>query len=91
MTASTQYNQYWGPERARLRNQIEGSYQSCWLAQKNDDEQWIEVDLGKIAKITRIGTQGRQDATQWVERYTLSYSLDCGLFEPYNGNEVHVI
>ena len=27
-------------------------------------------------KITRISTQGRQDANQWVKSYTLSYSYD---------------
>ena len=90
MTASTQYNQYWGPERGRLRNQKEGSYDNCWLAQKNDEEQFIQVDLGEIAKITRVATQGRQDSAQWVKSYTLSYSLDCGLYEPYDNNQVHV-
>ena len=88
MMASTQVNQYYGPERGRLRNQNEGSYGNCWLAQKNEEGQWIQVDLGKIANITRIGMQGRQDAAHWVKSYTLSYSLNCGIFESYQHNLV---
>ena len=42
-------------------------------------------------KITRIATQGREDAAHWVKSYTLSYSLNCGIFEPYNNNQVSCI
>lgn len=88
MKASSQYNQYWGPERGRLRNQNSGSYGSCWLTKYNDPGQWLTVDLGKVTKVTRIATQGRADSAQWVTSYTLSYSVDCGHFEPYNENQV---
>ena len=89
ITSSTQYNQYWGPDRARIRNQNAGSYGSCWLSKYNDEEQWIQVDRGQIMKITRIATQGREDAAHWVKSYTLSYSLNCGIFESYDNNQVN--
>ena len=89
MTSSSQYNQYWGPERGRIRNKNEGSYGSCWLSQYNDEDQWIQVNLGKIVKITRLATQGRYDSNQWVKSYTLSYSVDCGFFETYEKNKVY--
>ena len=89
MTASSQYaNKMWGPERGRLRNQNQGSYGNCWLTGYNDQDQWIQVDLGKVGKITRIATQGRADAAQYVKSYTISYSLNCGVFDSYNDNEV---
>ena len=90
MTSSSQYNQYWGPDRGRIRNQNQGSYGNCWLSQYNDEEQWIQVDLTMVSKITRIATQGRQDAAHWVKSYTLSYSVDCGFFEPYENNKVYL-
>ena len=90
MTSSSQYNQYWGPDRARIRNKNEGSYGSCWLSQYNDEDQWIQVNLGKIVKITRLATQGRQDAAQYVKSYTLSYSLNCAVFDSYNNNQVAI-
>ena len=90
ITSSSQYNQYWSADRGRIRNQNEGSYGSCWLAQYNDEDQWIQVDLGKIVKITRLATQGRQDYPQYVKSYTLSYSLNCGLYESYNNNQVQL-
>ena len=82
------YNQYWGPERARLNNQNEGSYGSCWLTKYNDIGQWIQVDFAKITKVTRIATQGRFDANQWLKTYSLSYSPDGSRFVPYDNGRV---
>ena len=33
-----------------------------------------QVDLGTLRRVTRIATQGRQDAPQWVTSYKLAYS-----------------
>ena len=30
--------------------------------------------------MTRVGTQGRQEAAQWVTEYKISYSLDGGFY-----------
>ena len=51
------------------------------------------MDLGDITKVTKIGTQGRQEAAQWVTEYKVSYSLDGGLFhfyrhDPYSAERV---
>ena len=55
--------------------------------------QWIQIDLGDITKVEKIGTQGRGDLSQWVTQYKLSYSYDGGYFEfykqqPYNVERV---
>ena len=91
ITSSTEYSESWGSAQARIRNKNGDGHSNCWLAKSNNEYQWIQVDLGDIVKITKLATQGREDASQWVKSYTLSYSLNCGIFEPYNNNEVHVI
>ena len=39
------------------------------------------MDFGKVAKVTKIGTQGRHNAGQWVTKYIVSYSMDGGYFQ----------
>ena len=53
-----------------------GGRTGAWTAKKNDEKQWIQVNLGKIVEVTEIGIQGRQDYAQWVTKYKLSYSTD---------------
>ena len=47
------------------------------------------MDFGKVAKVTKIGTQGRYyqyyRSRQWVSKYTVSYSVNGGYFE----NQLH--
>ena len=40
------------------------------------------MDFGrrKVAKVTKIGTQGRYHVSQWVTEYIVSYSIDGGYF-----------
>ena len=55
------------------------------MANENNKGQWIQVDFGKVAKVKKIGTQGRYNKRQWVTKYTVSYSIDGGYFE----NQLH--
>ena len=43
------------------------------------------MDFGKVAKVTKIGTQGRYYHRQWVSKYTVSHSVNGGYFE----NQLH--
>ncbi|XP_078346313.1 uncharacterized protein LOC144631689 isoform X2 [Oculina patagonica] len=88
ITATTILNQYYGTERARLDTVKSGSFAGAWIPKSQDVGQWIQVDLGKISKITRLATQGRQDAAQWVKSYSITYSVEGGPFLPYNNNQV---
>lgn len=38
------------------------------------------MDLGNITMVTKIATQGRQRAQEWVSEYKISYSFDGGYF-----------
>ncbi|XP_022809965.1 coadhesin-like, partial [Stylophora pistillata] len=49
ITATTSYNQYYGPERARLNTVKSGSFAGAWLPNSQDLGQWIQVDLGSFS------------------------------------------
>lgn len=87
IAASSQYNQYYGPDRGRLRTEVEGSYGGGWAAQYNDVNQFLQFDLGKVTKMTAVATQGRSNANWMVTSYTLAYSVDGGSFTPYGGGD----
>lgn len=89
ITATTSLNQYYGPERARLDTMVSGSYAGAWIPKSQDVGQWIQADLGKISKITRLATQGRQGVGHWTKSYSITYSVEGGPFLPYNDNEVN--
>ena len=55
----------------------------AWSPSSVDLGQWIQVDLGENTIITKISTQGRQDAFEWVTQYKVSHSLDGRDFNFY--------
>lgn len=83
LSASTEFNAYAGAENARLHFYAESGRYGAWIAQKQDHNQWYQVDFGVETQITRIDTQGRQDGAQWVKEYTLRYSTDGSYFKQY--------
>lgn len=76
ITASSEYNVYHAARLGRLGLHKRGRYVGAWCARHNNKNQWIKVDFGRTMKITKIATQGRQDAAQWVTYYRVSSSLD---------------
>lgn len=90
-SASSSWNAYHGPFLARLHRQRRGHYVGSWSAKHNNHYQWLMIDFGRATKIIRVGTQGRQDASQWVTTYWLSFSQDGVNFVYYeqgSGNKV---
>ena len=85
-SASSLLNSAFKASNARLHLQRGSGRAGAWSAQKNDEHQWLKINLGQVAKVQRVATQGRQEADEWVSRYTLSYSIDGLLFEPYKQN-----
>ena len=75
-TASSQWDRFHAPFRARLHIQKQGRYIGAWASRANNHNQWLMVDLGIPTKVTGIATQGRQDAAQWVTAFWVYYSLD---------------
>ncbi len=55
-----------------------------WTAARNNSSQWLQIDLGsQYTKVTRVATQGRNEAAQWVTKYKLQYSNDGVNFQYY--------
>ena len=91
MTASSEYNQYSAAERGRLNEMIDGSYYGGWSPKTSSASQgqWLQIDLGKNVKVTRIATQGRYNVGWWTKSYTLSYRIQGGsTFEQYSNGQV---
>lgn len=85
-TASSKWDSYHRADRARLNSVANKRYRGGWSARKNNKRQWIQVKLGQKTRITGVVTQGRQDASQWVKSYSISYSLNGRTFRPYREN-----
>lgn len=65
-----------------------GSFQGGWISQYKDSKQFLQIDLQKVTKVTRIATQGRYNAGWWTKSYTLEYSVHGGEFLQYNNDQV---
>lgn len=83
ITVSSKWDRYHGGNRARLQISRRGRYRGAWSAKHNNPYQWIKIDFTRPVKVLAVATQGRQDASQWVTRYYLTYSFDGINFIPY--------
>ena len=88
IVASSRYNTYYGPERARLRLVTQGSFIGGWSPKSSHTREWIQFDLAENTKVTGIATQGRDNADWWVTSYSLSFRVNGGSYEPYNNGYV---
>ncbi|XP_048049358.1 coagulation factor V [Megalobrama amblycephala] len=84
--ASSWYSGQWHPWYARLN--MQGTI-NAWQAKNNDIQQWIQVELKDIKKITGIITQGAKSLGKemFVKAYTLEYSEDGKRWTKYTDDE----
>lgn len=45
-----------------------------WSPRRNDGHRFLQVDFQALAKVTRVATQGMQNANYWVKKYYIKYS-----------------
>ena len=83
ISVSSQIDDDHGANQARLHFKISSINRAGWTALKNDPNQWLQVDLGAYTIVTRVATQGGKSVSQWVTKYTLQYSDDRFIFQPY--------
>ncbi|XP_066290420.1 discoidin, CUB and LCCL domain-containing protein 2-like isoform X2 [Branchiostoma lanceolatum] len=84
MTASSEYNDNHGPRRGRLYIVNDDGGIGAWCAKTNDGNQWLQVDLGKVAEVWGVVTQGRfRDYKEWVTTYKLHFSTDGNNWASY--------
>ena len=72
ITSSSDYNANHDTKGVRLlRSMIPVS---SWAARLNNNQQWVQVDLLQVIRITGVATQGRNRFDQWVTTYKIQYS-----------------
>ena len=78
ITASSRWSDNHSPLRARLNTQETGDKKGAWSVAnyKDNQKQWLQVDLGNYTTVTRVATQGRNGyrPKQWVKKYKIEYS-----------------
>ena len=86
--ASSQLNDDRAPSQARLHIQAatDGKNRG-WSARKNDLYQWLQVDLGSEAIVTRVATQGIDGLDEWVTKYRIQFSYSGINFRFYKKAE----
>lgn len=72
--ASSSYNFYCAAKNARLHQRRAGRNGGAWCSRRTNNKQWLQVDFGTDAYVTRVCTQGRHNADQWVTSYYVSFS-----------------
>ena len=85
ISASSQWDNNHGASRARLHMLFnrKTTQRGAWSSSSSDLNQWLEINLGGYTTLTRVATQGRSDADQWVTKYRLQYSDDGVIFHFY--------
>ena len=83
MTASSIASSNHVSKLGRLNLVAPSGKAGAWCAKTNDVKQWLQIDLATPTTVTKVATQGRQDSSQWVTSYTLSYSLAGSFWVQY--------
>uniref|UniRef100_A0A668AUN2 Neuropilin n=1 Tax=Myripristis murdjan TaxID=586833 RepID=A0A668AUN2_9TELE len=71
ISASSQYNSNWSPERSRLNYRENG-----WTPSDDTVREWIQVDLGFLRFVSAIGTQGAISKETKKRYFVRSYKVD---------------
>lgn len=78
MSASSHWNNHYA-FNARLNNKAEnhgGQFNwGGWCTDKEDKNQYLQVDLGRVRSVSGVATQGYM-AEMYVSKYHLNYSTD---------------
>ena len=83
MSASTIESSSHAANLARLNLVAASSKAGAWCSQKLDKKQWLKIDVGILTTVTKVATQGRQDNSQWVTSYSISYSINNSYWANY--------
>ena len=87
ITASSELDEFHGPSRGRLNTKPEGEQMGAWAAKDNDENQWLQVDLGKVTRVTKVASQGEGgESNHHVTSFSLSYSFNGQEFSLYQEN-----
>lgn len=60
---------------------------TAWAAKHSQIGEWFQMDLGTVAHVAGVVTQGRQDSWQWVTSYTVQASNDLKTWIAVDGGK----
>ena len=83
MTASTIHSSAFLANLGRLNLVARSGKAGAWCAKTSNNKEWLQIDLGNPTTVTKVATQGRQDADQWPTSYSISYSLTGSYWVQY--------
>ena len=84
LSSSSQLDDAHAATQGRLNSNATGDSGGSWSAGNNNSSQWLQIDLlDQRNNVTRVATQGRHDASQWVTKYKLQHSKDGISFHFY--------
>ncbi|XP_033624263.1 neurexin-4-like [Asterias rubens] len=75
-----------GPRYARLHNRDGGG---GWTAGTSDLEQYLTIDLGSVAEVTGVATQGRYNTDNYVQEYRVMLSTNGKDWTTYSDDQVN--
>ena len=78
ISASSRLDENHSAKQARLHFKA-----GAWSPLTNDLNQWLQVDLGSVTRVTRVATQGSNAYNETVTKYKLKYSDDGVTFQFY--------
>ena len=85
--ASSELDDQHSASRARLNTKPEGELMGAWVPLQSDENQWVQVDLGKVSEVTKVCTQGGGDGVEHrVSSYIMLFSEDGENFQEYQEN-----
>ena len=87
ISASSQWDGNHAARQGRLQFKQNGAKQGSWSSRKNDQNQWLQINMGDHHEVTGVATQGRDSVRhkQWVTKYQLLFSNDGVNFQAYKG------
>ena len=83
MTASTIHSSTFSANLGRLNLVARSGKNGAWCAKTSNNKEWLQIDLGNPTTVTKVATQGRQNADQWLTSYSISYSLTGSYWVQY--------
>ncbi|XP_020893204.1 thioredoxin domain-containing protein 3 homolog isoform X2 [Exaiptasia diaphana] len=89
LTASSELDDGHSAKCARLNIQADGDMKGAWAAKDNDENQWLQVNLGQFTRVSKIATQGQNgESSNHVKTYGVMYSGDGETFMDYAVDKV---
>ena len=71
--------------RLYVQDDHNGKRVGAWCAQPNNKrDTYLQIDFGRIKKITALATQGRDVYFEHVKSYRLSFSKDRSTWDMYH-------